>query len=166
MQLQIHISNGGYSDHVKFAVEDNLSIGQALYRMLSSQVGKIVISKRRGALKGVDLRKDWDVRIEANGNILMDSASIFAASETKFPIRMGTTDRGVERFRQQLCEMSVLCLMPFLIDKDASWENGYLLNRETLASEIRKVMKIQTTEMVKRISETNATETTAAAATA
>ncbi len=142
MKVQLLIQNGTYSDRVTVEPQEGASIGQMLYQLFAGQIAKIVIGKKRGFLKGIDLRADWSVSIVVDGKVLIDSVEVTASSETSFKLRLGLTDSGVQRFREGMCELTCLCLMPFLLDKTASIESGFILNRETIATQVKQVMKL------------------------
>ncbi len=141
MKVEIEIKNGGYSDRAELTLEGDVTIGKLLYRFFSGMIAKIVVGKKRGYLKGLSLRNDWSVQVIVDGKVIVDSGSVTGKTDYQFALKMGLSDKGVNRFRQGMCELTALCLVPFLTDSEGDIRTGYLLNRDTLASQINDTMK-------------------------
>jgi hypothetical protein len=152
MKIQFELRNGSYRDHVEITSEAGVTIGQTLYRFFSAQIAKIVLSKKRGMLKGVSLRDPWAVSVVVDGKVFIDSVEVARGTAlTQFNLKLSTSALGVERFRRSMCELTVMCITPFITDMDVSLENGFLLNNDTIARQIKDVMKMDAATVAEKI---------------
>lgn len=144
MKYQFKLSHaGGYLAVRNVDFEPDQKIGTVLYDLFSNEIAKIVVLKKRNALKGVKLTVPFEVTIAVDGKVLIHTDAVKMNGETVFPLRMGKTQKGVERFRHALCEVTFISLMPFLLPtKDKDIRTGTLVSTDNLGAHVKEAMML------------------------